>query len=69
MLLVGFIIRLYHDARSPERICHDARSPECQIGILNSPLHSRNKKCTVAGLVGNKPDGWQVTLGFAEDYN
>jgi len=30
--LVGFIIRIYHDARSPERqICHDARSPERQI--------------------------------------
>ena len=31
--LVGFIIRIYHDARSPERqaIYHDARSPERPI--------------------------------------
>ena len=30
--LVGFIVRIYHDARSPERqIYHDARSPERQI--------------------------------------
>ena len=32
MHLVGFIIRIYHDARSPERhIYHDARSPERHI--------------------------------------
>ena len=33
MHLVGFIIRIYHDARSPERqiIYHDIRSPERQI--------------------------------------
>ena len=32
MNLVGFIIRIYHDARSPERqIYHDSRSPERQI--------------------------------------
>jgi len=30
--LVGFIMRIYHDARSPERhIYHDARSPERHI--------------------------------------
>ena len=32
MHLFGFIIRIYHDERSPERqIYHDARSPKRQI--------------------------------------
>ena len=38
MHLVGFIARIYHDARSiyhdARSIYHDARSPERQIGSL-----------------------------------
>ena len=41
MYLVGFIIRIYHDARSPERlvgfiirIYHDARSHERLVGFI-----------------------------------
>ena len=54
MNLVGFIIRIFDDARSPERhkfeklvplvgfiirIFHDARSPERQIRDMYGPLH------------------------------
>jgi len=44
--LVGFIIRIYHDARSPEhtvrfiiRIYHDARSPERSVGFIIRIYH------------------------------
>ena len=46
MHLAGFIIRIYHDARSPERlvgfiirIYHDARSPERLVGFIIRIYH------------------------------
>ena len=39
MHLVGFIVRIYHDARSAERhIYHDARSPERQSRELHNGI-------------------------------
>jgi hypothetical protein len=44
--LVEFIIRIYHDARSPERHYHDARPPECHYVTMHGHLNVTISRCT-----------------------
>jgi len=58
--LVGFVIRIYHDALSPERtvgfiirIYHDARSPEHTVGFIIGIYHDAlSPERTVGFIIG-----------------
>ena len=42
--LVGFIIRIYHDARSPERQTRELYKPHCQVVVSRTHTHTHTHK-------------------------